>query len=316
MKKLIIYILFFIQLSNLFAQSTTLSPNYNEIKELVKSGDVNRLSQILSDRKVNIDGDKDEIPYLFYACSTGNVEMVQFLIDKGANPNIISPYGTAAHWAGEKNHINIIGLLIKRGFNPKIEEMNYWIEQYNTDRLKVPEWMRKVISKVIEHKLPVNNYPYMAYTDPADPLLLAASISDQKLKITKQLLKKGCNVNLIDKKGMTALHVSIQKMKPAAVKLFIKNNSDVNMPIYSERFFRLTRQRMFDDNLTPLHFLLHYLSRDFDILTKNKKQVLNILSLLVSAGADVNAITKEKKQTVIDVAQEIGDKEIIKILSN
>lgn len=315
MKQLFFYCVFFIQITGLLGQETTSTPNYNEVKKIINDGDIKRLSQFLTQNKININGDKDNVPYLFYACSKGNTEMVAFLLSNGANPNIISPYGTAAHWAGEEGYTTIISQLIKNGFNPRVEEMSYWMEQYNTDKTSVPGWMAKVISKVLEHKVPVTNYPYMEYTDPSDPLLLAASLVDEKLKLTKQLLKKNCNVNLIDKKGMTALHISIQKMSPAAVKLLIKNKADVNMPVYSERFYRLTQQSAFDNNLTPLHFLLYYISEKPDKLEKNKTQVLKILSLLVNAGADVNAVTKDKKQTVIDVANEIGDKEIIKILT-
>jgi hypothetical protein len=35
---------------------------------------------------------------------------------------------------------------------------------------------------------------------------------------------------------------------------------------------------------------------------------------LVSAGADINLKTKEKNQSVLDVAKEIGDNKIIRLL--
>ncbi len=299
-----------------YGQKSSL-PNYQDLVRIVKSGDTTVISQSLGRRDVNLVEDRFEVPLLFYACSEGNEGMVKFLLSKGADPNLPSVYGTAAHWAIEKEHMNIIRILLDHGFNPRTEEMQYWVEQYQSGDLLYSTWMSKLVDLVIKRKEDYRNKPYMEYTDPSDPLLLAAAITSDEsgdYLLAKELIESGLNVNLRDKRGLSALHYAILTLNIKAVTLLIDSGADVNLPIYSRKLSELSSNIIFDDNLTPLHFLMYQLKGKSEILETKKGQVLKIIKLLMRAGADVTLKTKHKQQSVLDVAKEIGDKKIVKLL--
>ena len=269
-----------------YGQKSSL-PNYQDLVRIVKSGDTTVISQSLGRRDVNLVEDRFEVPLLFYACSEGNEGMVKFLLSKGADPNLPSVYGTAAHWAIEKEHMNIIRILLDHGFNPRTEEMQYWVEQYQSGDLLYSTWMSKLVDLVIKRKEDYRNKPYMEYTDPSDPLLLAAAITSDEsgdFLLAKELIESGLNVNLRDKRGLSALHYAILTLNMKAVSLLIDSGADVNLPIYSRKLSELSSNIIFDDNLTPLHFIMYQLKGKSEILETKKGQVLKIIKLLMRAG--------------------------------
>ncbi|WP_164977425.1 ankyrin repeat domain-containing protein [Ancylomarina salipaludis] len=299
-----------------YGQKSSFS-DYQDLVRIVKSGDTTVISQSLGRRDVNLVEDRFEVPLIFYACSEGNEGMVKFLLSKGANSNIPSVYGTAAHWAIEKGHMNIIRILLDHGFNPRTEEMQYWVDRYESGDSLSPAWMPKLIESLYKHKVDYQNAPYMEYVDPSDPLLLAAAITNTESDdfiLAKELIEDGLNVNLRDKRGLSALHYAILSLNIKAVSLLIDSGADVNLPIYSRKLSELSSNIIFDDNLTPLHFLMYQLKGKSEILETKRDQVLKIIKLLMRAGADVTLKTKNKQQSVLDVAKEIGDKKIVKLL--
>jgi ankyrin repeat protein len=243
--------------------------------------------------------------------------MVNFLLAHGADPNSISGYGTPAHWAAERGHLAIIQLLMDKGFNPRIEEMSYWVEKYKAGEQLTPSWMSKLVGKLLEKEIDYRNYPYMEFTNPSDPLLLGAAIvhdKSNKLVLAKELIKQGGNVNLVDKRGMTALLWAVHSLNTKAVAYLLKNGADANQALYSKLFSEITSKTFFDDNLTPLHFLFFQLKQRPEILKNKKAEVLKIVKLLIRNGADIKLKTKSKNQSVLDVAMEINNPQLVKLL--
>lgn len=71
------------------------------------------------------------------------------------------------------------------------------------------------------------------------PLHIAARISDGGEKCVQMLLKSGCDANLSDKEGRTALHVAAAKGHHSVVRLLLADGAD---PL-----------RMDQSGQTPLH---------------------------------------------------------------
>lgn len=287
--------------------------SYLKYIDIVQSGDTNQLNKLSYNINEITPLPKYEVPLLFHACSYGQIDMVNYLLKHGSDPNFISAYGTAANWAAERGHLNIINVLLDHGFNPKIEEMDYWVERYKNGESEIPKWLSDVIKDVLDKNTDYHNYPVFEYTDPADALLLSASIvydTTPKLKLTKKLLKYGVNVNLIDKKGLSPIHISIVNINVPALSLLIKNGANIEMPIYSKLF----SAPVFNNNLTPLHLIMYQIKENPESFTNNEDVILEMIKVLVKAGANVNAKTKNEQQTVIEVAKEINNPKIIKIL--
>jgi ankyrin repeat protein len=318
MKKLLIIHLFCFSSLFSFGQENK-NLNYDDLIKIVTSNDTITLSKVLNKNTLehSCEANEFQLPLIYYACSNGKIDMVKFLLSRGANPNVISRYGTPANFAMEAGHMAIFSLLLDYGFDARIQEMSYWVEKNNSDDINVPKWMKKIITQLKSEGSDYSNYPYMEYSDPADPLLLNASIQyapKENYDIAKRIINQGVNVNLLDKKGMSALHLSVVGLDTLGVSFLIKNKANVNLPMYSS-LYKDSPDVVYDDNLTPLHLLLYFIKEKPEIIENKKAEILCIIKMLMNAGADVNVKTKHKKQSVLKVAQEINNIEIIKSLN-
>lgn len=84
--------------------------NYkNIVSLLIEKGDVNAINR------------NGETP-LHNACWTGQIEIVQVLIDYGANTNMQNDHGeTPLHWAARMGYANIVKLLLEVGADPTVQ---------------------------------------------------------------------------------------------------------------------------------------------------------------------------------------------------
>ena len=288
---------------------------YDTVSEILYSGDVDRLTDVLDKHNdINSIVSDDGVSILHLACSMGNKEIVNLLLEREADPAAISPYGTAANWAAEKGNMELVSLLIDNGLNPRIEEMSYWVDLYQKD-MDIPPWIADLVEDVLEKKRPYNNYPYMEFIHPGDPLLLAASLTaEDDFALTKRLLEMGCNINLRDKRGLTALHISILMHNQEALELLIESGADVEQPVFSRVFYRNGQNSVYDNNATPLHLMLYLTQENPSSLDEHKDEVLLMLKTLLEAGADREAQLKDSGKTALEIALEIGNQEIIDLL--
>jgi len=62
---------------------------------------------------------------LFYAAREGNPKIVQWLLEKGADPNCKDPDGlTPLHWAARKGYLEVAKALVDGGGNYQVENIN------------------------------------------------------------------------------------------------------------------------------------------------------------------------------------------------
>jgi ankyrin repeat protein len=290
--------------------------NYNQIIKIVENNNIKILDSILNKKELNAIETPNELPLIFYACSSSNLEMINYLLSKGANPNAINPYGMAVHWACEKGRMDIVSLLLENGLNANYESMEFWINQKENQQ---PNLIKMIVKKIKQEELNYKNYPFMEFTDPSDPLLLNACINYSRTKdyrLAKKILKQGANINLIDKRGFTALHHAIRNFNITAIKFLIDNGADVNQTVFSRIFSRGKIHSIFNNNLNSLHLLLFFIKRDSNFTEVKKAKALKIARILIDADVNLKLRTKEKNQTILEIAGELNFKELIKLISS
>ena len=85
---------------------------------------------------------------LCYACFNNRMEAVEFLIEKGAEPNNKPFYATALHFAVAKDNIEMVDFLLEKGADPLIVDDNYKSTPFGW-----AEWGRS--EKMMQHLLSV-----------------------------------------------------------------------------------------------------------------------------------------------------------------
>lgn len=72
---------------------------------------------------LNLQDEKTGCTLLFRAVALGSFEVVEYLLDLKANPDIQNIYGeTPLHQAVENGNYKIINILLDRGANPNIQQ--------------------------------------------------------------------------------------------------------------------------------------------------------------------------------------------------
>ncbi|MCF8716055.1 ankyrin repeat domain-containing protein [Joostella atrarenae] len=300
--------------------STAQKVTYQDLDQLIEESKLVELKAAVFSNKIDVNTvhiENGELPLLYAACSAGDIDVIKYLLQEGADPNAISGYGMPANWAAEKGNLEAINLLLDYGFEPQRETLAYWMDR-SSKKDSLPMLMRELTDYVIENELPVKDLPYTVYTGPSDPLILTAAIvcdSIGDFALAKRLISVGTNVNLSDKRGKTALHIAIESFNVSAVSFLIKNGANVNKPIKSEKMFQLFNRKEYDDNLTPLHYVLflsEYISEFYDT---HRKEAYKTVKLLLKAGADPYVVTKADKYNVFQKANQLGDAKLIRIIS-
>jgi uncharacterized protein len=127
---------------------------------------------------------------LMAAASNGQIEMVQLLLRKGANVNISLDEGvTAIDVAIEKNHADVVKLLLESGANPNHYAL-YGTPLHHAAR----KGYAKIVSLLIEHGADINAdiNAYRQSSGNKIPLTpLAIAIQNKHLKVVELLRKAG-----------------------------------------------------------------------------------------------------------------------------
>jgi len=91
--------------------------------DYVKEGDLEKLSKIHGlEQHLNL-ADVNGLGLIHWASDRGNIDILQFLLNSGANVNLIDPDGqTALHYASSCGHLDCVKLLIKFGADRTIKD--------------------------------------------------------------------------------------------------------------------------------------------------------------------------------------------------
>ena len=191
-----------------------------------RSGNAKEARAVLSTGMVNIECiDKDVTP-LFTAVEKGHKDLVQLLLEAGANPNSPSTDfefdWTPLYWAALRGDHDVAKLLIEAGGNVNMEARDG----------KIPLHLAKG-RKVVKLLLDEGSHLHKECASRNTPLHYASM--GGRIDVVKFLLERGADPNRPGIRGKTPFH-SIFTFNPVLIsnskliaKLLIDNGANVNM---------------------------------------------------------------------------------------
>ena len=262
-------------------------------------------------------------PPLFLAAANGNLDILSYLFEQGANVNASS----SAHFSGlphyslhwytplivalKNGHNDAFTFLIDKGADVNLQDhqgyiaLHYAVETKNFD----------AVSCLVYNGADVNLFTSFKCT----PLMLACQ--SDNMDAINFLLNKGADVNLQGHQGYTALHYAVARKNFDAVSCLVHNGADVNLFTSCKHTpLMLACQSHKKD---AINFLLNkgadvnlqdhdgYTALHYAVKRKN----FDAVSCLVHNRADVNLFTSSK-QTPLMMACQSHDMETVNFLVN
>lgn len=196
-------------------------------------GDIKAIKNYI-EKGGNVDEVRDGNTILAYAAGGGNIELVEFLISKGAEIN--SPAnidGTPLHYAAREGHAEVVSLLLSKAAKPDVFADKH-TESYSGHPDVFPYWCTPlhwaIYSKksndtkkieIVKVLLDGGADPNACSDRCGTPLSEAAKSGN--VKVAKLLLEKGASVNL---GGPT--HEAVLNNRYEMVEFLLKNGAEVN----------------------------------------------------------------------------------------
>jgi len=150
---------------------------------------------------------------LISAAKNNNLEMVQMLLNAGADKDIQDKDGwTALHWAAKNNSTYIIQRLLKKNANLDIQDNLGCTALIQAVRFNRSEIAQMLLDKGANPNIKTRN----GWT------VLHWAASSGNLKIVHMLLNKGADLNIQDNKGHTAFNWAVKNKNQEIINLLIK----------------------------------------------------------------------------------------------
>jgi len=167
-----------------------------------KRRDVKTLLQLLRISPNRKDPSTGNIP-LHLAIECSNSEMVEDLLEAGAEPNVRDKHGqTALHLATRKNMKESVGLLLRKKANPNVEDhvghTPLWSAAWYGDTPDTLELLIQTGTGTINYEC----------SDPDMPTALWSAAASPCLSVARSLLNAGADPGIRNKRGSTLLHKS------------------------------------------------------------------------------------------------------------
>ncbi|WP_264723571.1 ankyrin repeat domain-containing protein [Wolbachia endosymbiont (group A) of Cheilosia soror] len=228
--------------------------DYKAIKNLlayIKKKHQDKLSEIVNAK------DGCDIAPLHLAAGNGKLDIVKYLINKGASIDVRDCfYQTPLYWAAKSGELDMVKYLVNKGASVDIEDSYGWTALYwavENENFYIAEYLIK--EKGIDVSARYSNGKTM----------LHEAIRFAKLDAVRYLIGKGIDIDIKDGYGDTPLHWAAIRGKIDMVRYFIEQGADVNAKD--------------NDDLTSLHWAVLYAN-------------LKVVRCLVEDGSDVDAKDK------------------------
>ncbi|MDH5682151.1 MAG: ankyrin repeat domain-containing protein [Spirochaetota bacterium] len=243
-------------------------------------------------------------PLLYHAFSDGRMDIVKYLLEKGANINAKSYLyrQTVLHVAARGGNLKMVKYLIKRGADLNAKD--------NFGRSVLHDAVHggnlKIVNHLIDKGLDVNARAWRN-----GQTILAEAVTTGNLKLVKLLISKGADIHYakIGKSNRTILHVAARTMALDIVKYLIKKGIDINAKD-SAGYTALLVAADYGHKPEIVEYLI---KKGADINAQDNegysalhitvfKRNIAIIKLLTNEGADVNIISK-RGSTPLDLAE-------------
>ncbi len=168
------------------------SYDFDRVKKLIDSGeDINKVDS------------SNNFSELHYASMKGKKEVVEFLIEHGANIDLQGyKKWTPLYRAIVDNQPKIAMLLIEKGANVNLKDSDGWIPLHRA----IKDNHLDIAKKLIEHGADINAQNNIGWTP------LHRAIADNHFDFTKYLMSKGANINLQNNAGQSPLDLQHKNM--------------------------------------------------------------------------------------------------------
>lgn len=152
------------------------------------------------------------------ASANGKTETVKYLLDNGANPNIVTFYGTALVLAVKNNHVDIVKILLAANANPNAISS----DGHSTLSLAAFTGNPEVVTLLANAGAKVD---FIHPVTGATPLSTASYYG--KADAVRALIKAGANVNYTDNRGFTVLDWSQIGSYDEVTKILVENGATI-----------------------------------------------------------------------------------------
>jgi ankyrin repeat protein len=263
-------------------------------KHTIENDDLFLTLDLLLQHSAEVNQSNRLISPLQYACKNGNLNLTQYLLDKGADINLCGQTSwTGLMFACHRNHAHIVELLLNLNADASITDKNgqtalhKCCDKSSIDSLKL----------LLTHKYEdahINTFDNDGYTPLRVALFLDHSDDDgddivkteNNIQTIKLLLSAKADASITDENGNTALHICCYPCTHIDIlKLILKHTNGAGIDINAVN----------NDKWTPLMVACDQES-DEDSNDTNGNTLLQKIKLLLSANADAS-ITDENGNT-------------------
>ncbi|XP_063420657.1 ankyrin repeat domain-containing protein 50-like [Mytilus trossulus] len=247
-------------------------------------------------------------------------DIIQMLLDNGADPNILDDEGRKTYYYIRRNiwprYKSILRKYLKSQHDTNITENHHYTHDLQTCQDKemilkaVAQRKIKLVKLLLDGGVDVNFKGY----DGKTPLIVACSFlhqnedSDSMITLINLLIKGGANVNAQDKKGRTALMYAVRHVLATdIIQLLLDNGADPNIlddegrntyyfirrniwPRYKSilrKYLRSQHDTQVTENNRHNHGLQQFQDKEM-ILKAVAQRKTKLVKLLLDGGVDVN----------------------------
>ena len=261
----------------------------------------------------------EALPPLHEAAGKGQLRVLEFLLEKGAEVNSVVNEGTALHRAAAAGHLAACESLIKAGADVNLEVQVATQGRIQETRTQgttplteaILNERAAVVGLLLKSGADPNGGSVLTRTGkasyPEPPILSALGSSKARLQMAQMLRESGADLKRAGTLGYTLLHKAAEFGLQDWIEIGLDAGIDVNV-------------RYASDNSTPLHVgvyqpasvealikagadlnatdwdggtpLLRVVSGSSSLSEEQRKNRLSVMKLLLDAGADPNADSK------------------------
>lgn len=187
--------------SSLAIRNVQIHPTKNtedqeELLNACRIGDLGKVIRLIGE-ETNIFLPEKNDSLLHAAVTTGNIDIVNLLIEKGLDPNIKTPFNqTPLHFAAERGHIKVAEILLGKGAEIDIQ----------TNSLKTPLFMAAESGNLELVKLLIKNSADINISDIKRHSPLHIAVLNKHKEVVTELLNQKVNLEAVNEKNQTPLH--------------------------------------------------------------------------------------------------------------
>lgn len=194
-----------------------------ELFEAISQNDFESVRECLANgANINANNDQDVLSVALAWTQEKNYQIIEYLINAGANPNNLNSDGTTAlYWATVAKDENLVRRFISIGATVESEKPE---DGYSSVHAAAEDGNAEITKLLLNAggKSKLNTFDYIART----PLMCA--VKSQSLAVARLLIETGADVNANDESriGDTALKMAVEQGQIKMVKVLLEANAD------------------------------------------------------------------------------------------